>query len=287
MIEQQGTLAQPVEFAGVGLFLGKSVKVRCLPADPDAGVRFIRTDIAGHPSIPASAQAAPRPQRWTSVRSGEAEVRMVEHFLSALNALAIDNMVVEINAEEMPVGDGSSLFLAEAFQRAGIRRQNAVRACRALPHAVGAMEGEAVVMALPPAQPGLTVTYILDYGRHYIKSQTHTAVVAQETYARDLAPARTYVLRPEVDAFIKMGLGRGATPQNTIVLEEDGAPSTPLRFDDECARHKVVDLVGDLFLVGFPISARVIGFKSGHATNLQLVRAIRKAFGEPAEEETP
>ena len=142
--------------------------------------------------------------------------------------------------------------------------------------------GEAALVALPGAEPGLTVTYVLDYGHHYIRCQAHTAAATPESFLRELAPARTYVLRPEVDAFIKMGLGRGATPQNTIVLEEDGATSAPLRFTDECARHKVLDLFGDLFLVGFPICARVIAFKSGHATNLKLVRAIREAFGEPA-----
>jgi UDP-3-O-acyl-N-acetylglucosamine deacetylase len=119
---------------------------------------------------------------------------------------------------------------------------------------------------------------VLDYGRHFLQAQSLTVTATRETFLREIAPARTYVLRPEVDAFMKQGLGKGATEENTLVLEEDGTLSGKPRFPDECVRHKLLDLIGDLFFVGTPVSARVVGYKSGHTTNIQLAAAMKNAL---------
>jgi UDP-3-O-acyl N-acetylglucosamine deacetylase len=240
----------------------------------------VRADLPGQPRIPAViANVPPTPQRWTALRNGEAEVRMVEHLLAALFGLGIDNLLIESTALEMPVGDGSAKTFTEAFLSAGLRELDAPRRRVQLRRPIVVMESD-VVLAAGPSSAGLSVTYILDYGQHFLRCQSLTLEVTREMFLDGIAGARTYVLRPEVDAFIKLGLGRGATPENTIVLEEDGSLSAAARFPDECVRHKILDLLGDLLLSGSFISARVIGYKSGHATNIRLAKAIAEECGE-------
>jgi UDP-3-O-acyl N-acetylglucosamine deacetylase len=269
-----------VEISGVGLFFGQPVQLRCRPAPAGSGIVFVRADLPGRPQIPAVvANVPPASQRWTALRQGEAEVRMVEHLLSALFGLGLDNLVIESTAMEMPVGDGSAKTFTEPFLAAGIRELDAPRRRAQLRRPVVVTESD-VVLAAAPSSGGLSVTYILDYGQHFVHCQSLTLDVTRETFLDGIAGARTYVLRPEVDAFIKLGLGRGATPENTIVLEEDGRLSAAARFPEECTRHKILDLLGDLFLCGSFVSARVIGYKSGHATNIRLAKAIAGACAE-------
>ncbi len=277
MTKQQCTLAEPVEISGVGLFGGAPARVRCLPAEADSGVTFVRTDVDGRPRIRASIENVPGPERWTALRSGGVEVRMVEHLLAALCGLGIDNMVVEVDAAEMPAGDGSAQTYVEPLLRAGLRPLGVPRMRFDLPQPIMISLGDVALVAAPQDQ-GLTVTYILDYGRRFVGAQCLTFAVTEDSFVREIATARTFVLRPEVDAFIKQGLGKGATPENTLVLEEDGRTSSELRFPEECVRHKILDLLGDLFLVGAPLSARIVGYKSGHVANVLLAKAIREAM---------
>ena len=227
--------------------------------------------------MPATLDHVPNPQRWTALRKGEAEVRMVEHILATVYGLGIDNLVVEADAAEMPVGDGSALTFAAPFLRAGVKELDAPRRRAGLKAVVGVTDKDTALMAAPH-DGGLCLTYVLDYGRHFLRAQSLTVTATRETFLREIAPARTYVLRPEVDAFMKQGLGKGATEENTLVLEEDGTLSGTPRFPDECVRHKLLDLIGDLFFVGAPVSARVVGYKSGHTTNIQLAAAMKDAL---------
>jgi UDP-3-O-acyl N-acetylglucosamine deacetylase len=273
---KQCTLARAVEIAGKGLFLGEPVHIRCLPAEPNTGVVFVRTDLDGSPRIAATLENVPGPQRWTALRSGEAEVRMVEHLLATCRGLGVDNMIVEVDSVEMPVGDGSAKAFTEAFLSAGLGTQDALRRAARLSRPVAVTDKDSLLCAMPQ-DSALTLTYVLDYGRHFIKAQAYTATISRDVFIAEIAPARTYVLRPEVDAFIKLGLGRGATPENTLVLEENGGISGDLRYPDECARHKVLDMMGDLFLTGAPLPARVIGYKTGHSANVRLAREMADA----------
>ncbi len=280
MSDSQCTLARPVELQGVGLFFGQPVQLRCRPAPAGSGIVFVRADLPGQPQIPAViANVPPGPQRWTALRAGQAEVRMVEHLLSALFGLGIDNLVIETTAMEMPAGDGSAKTFTDPFLAAGLRELDAPRRRAQLRRPVVVTEGD-IFLAATPSVGGLSVTYILDYGQHFLRCQSLTLDVTRETFPDAIAGARTYVLRPEVDAFIKLGLGRGATPENTIVLEEDGRLSAAARYPDECVRHKILDMLGDLFLCGGFLSARVLGYKSGHATNIRLAKAIAEACAE-------
>lgn len=272
----QQTLEKSVEIQGVGLFLGAPVALRCLPAEPNAGIRFVRVDLSGRPFVPALADFVQASDRCTTLKNGEAEVFMVEHLLAAAAGLGIDNMIVETDAAEMPIGDGSALTYTEAFLDAGLRPQDAERRWMAPESPLTFAEGDVTIAAAPRAE-GLLATYVLDFGRQFVKTQAATFEIDRETFLREIAPARTFVLRPEVDAFIQKGLGKGATVENTVVLEMNGDVSVDLRFADECVRHKLLDMIGDLSLAGAPLRGRVLGFKSGHAANIRLARAIRES----------
>jgi len=274
--KKQHTLADTVDIEGVGLFFGKPVHLRCLPAPADTGLVFVRTDLPESPRIEACLENVPGPQRWTGLRVGDVQVNMIEHFLAACCGLGIQNMIVEVDSQEMPVGDGSAKPYVDAFLRVGQEELDAPVPEICLQQAVAITDKDVVLTALP-SDEGLLVTYILDYGQHFLRSQALTLDINLDAFVCDIAPARTYVLRPEVDAFVKQGLGKGATPENTIVLEENGDHSGELRFPDECARHKILDLLGDLCLAGASLSARVVGYKSGHATNVRLAASIREA----------
>ena len=199
--------------------------------------------------------------------------------MGALYGLGIDDLIVEIGGVEMPVGDGSAKTFVEPLAEAGLRELDAPRRLLRLTRPVTVMDDDVLLVATPCQEP-LTVTYVLDYGERFLGCQTRTIMVNRETFLAEVAPARTYCLWPEIEFFLKLGLGRGADATNTLVVEEDGCIKQQLRFPDECVRHKILDLVGDIFLAGRLSTGRVLGYKSGHATNARLARALYESARE-------
>jgi UDP-3-O-acyl N-acetylglucosamine deacetylase len=241
-------------------------------------VVFVRTDLPGRPSVEATLANVPSAQRWTSLKKGAAEVRMIEHVMATLVGIGLDNVIIECSAPEMPVGDGSSMTFVTPLLDAGLVKQDAPRRILRIGEPIAVAENDVLITAMPLAD-SLVITYVLDYGNRFIRSQALTMTIDRETFVHEIAPARTYVLRPEVDAFIKNGLGKGATPENTVVLEEDGTLSVPERLPNECVRHKILDMMGDLYLTGAALQGRLLGYKSGHNTNVRLARAMDEAAG--------
>jgi len=276
MPDPQRSIAKSVRIQGRGLFSGLPVTMCCRPAEPDTGIVFHRVDLASRPAIPARVEHVPARGRWTALRVKSAEVRLVEHFLAAAAGLGIDNVHVEVDAEEMPIADGSALSFVKMFRRAGIVEQGRPKRPIVVTQPLHASEHDATLVALPHDH-GLTLSYMLDYGDRFVKTQSFTLNLAEEAFATEIAPARTYVLRPEIEQFRSQGLGKGATARNVVVVETDGRIKGRLRFPDECVRHKVLDMLGDLSLAGMPLQAHVMGHKSGHAANIRLARAIREA----------
>jgi UDP-3-O-[3-hydroxymyristoyl] N-acetylglucosamine deacetylase/3-hydroxyacyl-[acyl-carrier-protein] dehydratase len=274
-VRNQRTVQGTAELKGVGLHTGSATTLRISPAPADAGVVFVRRDLPGAPRIPATPDHVVDRGRRTALAEGAAEVHTVEHLLSACHGLGVDNLVVEMDAVEVPGMDGSALPFVEALRRARIveipgapRRDLVLRAAEGV-----AETGSDATLTAVPFEHGLAVSYTLDYGPKAPFGPQHVSVqITEDAYVREIAPARTFVLEAEADALRRMGLGKGATHENTLVVGPDGPVNNRLRFPDEYARHKMLDMVGDLFLAGADLKARLVGVRSGHAGNALLAR---------------
>ena len=280
MRPQQRTIQKPVEHTGVGVNLGRKVTVRLLPAAPDTGVVFTRSDLPGSPMVAASFEHVVPKFRRTVVRQGEAEVQMTEHLLAAAAGLEIDNLAVELTGEELPACDGSARIFAEILQEAGAVDQGRPRVLRT-PREPITITDEMSTITASPAAEGLTISYTLEYSQLSIPPQHVELRVTPASFLGELAPARTFVFQSEAPGLLSSGLGRGASLENTLVVRDNGSlVYGELRFPDEFARHKVVDLLGDLRLVGSGVVARVDAARSGHTHNLRLLERLRSELVE-------
>lgn len=272
---RQRTLKSSAEFSAVALFSGQKVSVRLLPAEADTGIVFVRVDLEGNPRIPATADFVASTSRRTHLKRGPAEVGTVEHLLAAASAARIDNMLVEIDGDEVPNIDGSARDFYAKIKEAGAREQDADRAVLFVTDPVTVQDGGVGIFAMP-SEHGMSVSYTLDYDSPLIETQSYAFDFSQEAFETDIAPARTFCLATEVEELKKRGLGRGATYQNTLVVSEKGVIENELRFPDEFTRHKILDVIGDLSLLGADLYARVVAVKSGHTLNVKLVQELRK-----------
>lgn len=272
-MRNQTTLARPVRVPGVGLHSGHRVTATLRPTGADSGVVFHRTDIGFR--IPAVAEEAGRLEYATTLGPPGAEVGTVEHLLSAVHGLGIDNLLVEVDGPELPILDGSSLPWVDAFRQTGVvrlpERLEPFRPSRTL--AVDAGQGKRI--EIRPARE-LRVTYSIDFPHPAIGQQSITLVLTPDAYARHLAPARTFGFLSEYEYLKSKGLARGARPENCIVVGEDRVENGTLRFADEFVRHKALDLVGDLALVGRPVEGHVVAHRAGHALHTALARLLRE-----------
>jgi UDP-3-O-[3-hydroxymyristoyl] N-acetylglucosamine deacetylase/3-hydroxyacyl-[acyl-carrier-protein] dehydratase len=268
---RQRTLRTVVEFSGVGLHSGENIRARLLPAPQGAGVEFVRTDLADAPTIPAHITYHSAKERRTRLQRGSAEVDTVEHLLAVCSGIGLDNLTVELSGPELPGLDGSALELLRLVQKAGLVEQPAeVRVFR-LDQPVYVRQGNATLVALPTDKPALTLQYVAAFEEPGVDGGSFQLDVTPESFTREIAPARTFCLASEVEALQKAGFGKGATRENTVVL---GDPNMSLRLPAEPVRHKLLDLLGDLFLLGADLEAHIIATRSGHATNAELVRRL-------------
>lgn len=287
----QRTLKTPVEYRGIGLHSGKEIRVLVRPAEAGTGVSFVRTDLDDHPVVRAHGANMKARQRRTCIQDGRAEVYTCEHLLAAMFALGIDNALVEIDGEEVPGLDGSSLEFYRALQGSGLVETRAPRPVYSVKQPIYVRDGAASIVALPGSGK-LTIEYHLDYASKNGQVPGAKQIVAFEltpdNFERDIAPARTFVFAHEVEALRAAGLGKGATPQNTLVVGPDGPQANTLRWDDELARHKILDLIGDLANAGVDLDAHIIATRSGHGLNMALVqRILEEREREQEQGETP
>jgi len=271
MSRKQRTLRAALEFSGVGLHSGRTIRCRMLPAAPGAGVEFVRTDIPDAPSIPAHISFHSAKERRTHLQRGPAEVETVEHLLAVCCGLDIDNMVVELDGPELPGLDGSAQDYVRLLEQAGLVEQDAQARELRLEQPVYVRSGGATLVALPSDRPGLTLQYVASFEEPGVEGGSMQFELTHEGFRREIAPARTFCLASEVEALQKAGYGKGATRENTLVL---GDPTSLARLPGEPVRHKLLDLLGDLFLLGADLHAHIIATRSGHATNAELVRLL-------------
>lgn len=272
---RQRTLARTAAVSGFGYWSGQDVHVEFRPAPPDTGVVFVRGDYETPVKIPALVENRVESPRRTELRAGGVSVAMVEHILAALSGLQIDNCEVWVDAEEMPGCDGSSLPFVEALLGAGIEQQASPRTYLVVRDITRIGNEDAWIEARPGRPGELSVKYRLDYGRENpIGRQTLAMTLSPEAFQRELAPCRTFLLKAEAEWLQSQGLGQRATTSDVLVFGDEGPIDNPLRFPDECVRHKVLDLVGDLALAGCQFVGQVTAHRSGHRLNADLVRVL-------------
>ncbi|MFT7464591.1 MAG: UDP-3-O-[3-hydroxymyristoyl] N-acetylglucosamine deacetylase [Pseudohongiellaceae bacterium] len=264
MTRNQRTIKTPFEIEGVGLHEGLEVHVRVRPGRPDTGAVFLRSDLPDSDPIPARLSCLASSERRTLLRRGQAEVHTVEHLLAALSAAQIDNVEVELDAPELPALDGSALPWFEALKSAGQVDQKVPRKVLVIEEPLFVSEGSASIHAVPSADEGLALSYTLDYRESGLPPQFVEAMVPSDGLDQEVLAARTFVFAHEAKALQEAGLGLGANEQNTVVLDGAEPVHGPLRMVDEPARHKMLDLLGDLFLLGADIQGTVTATRSGH-----------------------
>ncbi len=265
---RQKTIARVCHVSGRGYWSGTPITVTFRPADENSGIVFQRIDLPDQPRIPVSASLRMETALRTRLAVEGATVDMVEHILSALFALQIDNCLVECTAREMPGMDGSSIAFAIALDQSGICEQPAWVQSLVIdaPHRIG--DDRQWIMVTPTSQAGFTCEYRLDYpSSTNIPSGTFSSSITPDLYLDEIAPARTFVTKAEADQLQSKGLAKHVTFRDLLVFDQNGPIDNVLRFNDECARHKLLDLIGDLALCGVPICGKVIAYRSGHILN--------------------
>ncbi len=271
----QRTIQDEGKLVGKGLFGGEEARVIFRPAPEDTGVVFVRTDVAGAVRIPALSPNVAERSRRTSIKKGEVSIETVEHCMAAVSALEIDNLLIEVEGAELPAPDCSSLDYFKALKGAGIVEQQNPRRDLVIRKPISVSSGDSTIYALPHAGGGLNVTYDLDYSGHTgIGRQIFSYRLTAESFETNMAPARTFLLEVEARQLHARGVGAHISPKDLLVINSDGPIKNSYRFPNECVRHKIVDLIGDLALVGRPIIGRVVAYKSGHALNQQLARKL-------------
>jgi UDP-3-O-[3-hydroxymyristoyl] N-acetylglucosamine deacetylase/3-hydroxyacyl-[acyl-carrier-protein] dehydratase len=262
--------------SGKGLLLGQDAQVLIKPAPTNHGIVFVRTDLTPHVVIPAHAQNVAERARRTTLRAGAATIETVEHCMSALAGLRIDNAVIEIAGPELPCGDGSAAPFVDPLVDAGIVEQDAPRRVYKITQPIIVEDGDAMLAAFPCKDDRFKVVFDLDYGpnSHRIRRQTQSFDASNGDYLHEICRARTYSLAEEAQALWDRGMCRHLTPRDVLVIGDDGPIDNAYRFDNEPVRHKVLDLLGDLYMVGGDIHGRFVAHKSGHGLNRRMCLKI-------------
>jgi UDP-3-O-[3-hydroxymyristoyl] N-acetylglucosamine deacetylase/3-hydroxyacyl-[acyl-carrier-protein] dehydratase len=281
-LPRQHTVAGTVRVEGTGLLLGQPATVEIKPAPEETGIVFERVDLDPPVRIQAIGdRVVPRAQR-TTLKSGDTTIETIEHCMSALAGLAIDNAVIELSGPELPCGDGSAQLFVDPILKVGIQEQDSPRRIFKLVEPIVIEEGGKMISAVPSDDPGTRIVFDLDYGAEStrIPRQAVSFNPSSDSYQDEIAPARTYSLREEAEALWERGMCRHLTPKEVLVIGEDGPIENSFRFRDEPVRHKVLDALGDLYLAGRPVQCRILAYRSGHALNRQLVMKIREQMAQ-------
>ncbi|MBD3236080.1 MAG: bifunctional UDP-3-O-[3-hydroxymyristoyl] N-acetylglucosamine deacetylase/3-hydroxyacyl-ACP dehydratase [Candidatus Eisenbacteria bacterium] len=283
---RQQTIAQAVTFEGRGLHTGGEHRLTLRPADVDSGVRFVRADLSGRPVVRVTLENAVSDTgglRRTMLRQGEAEIHTVEHLLAAVAGLRIDNLTIELDGPEVPEpSDGSAAPFADLLLEAGLTEQPAAREPFVIREPVVYQHDGVEIAALP--SPGLQLAFTIQFDNPVLGTQHLSLELTPESFRREIAPARTFVLYRDVEALRARGLIQGGSLRNAVVVRDDGIMNEePLRFADEFVRHKLLDLLGDLFLLGRPIQGHIRASRSGHMHNLRFLRDLVAAHDQAAE----
>lgn len=280
-VRNQHTIASTCEVGGRGYWGGRQVTVRMHPAPVDTGIVFCRTDLADHPTAVANTSTVSAISFRSNLKIADAKVCMIEHLMAALSGLEIDNCLVEIDGEELPGLDGSSLAYVEALQPAGLIIQAAAKPRVVIDQVIRVRRDDTWIEARPNGRPTATYEYRLDYGtRSPIPTANYSIDLTPHRFVQQIASARTFVTADQAASLQASGLATHVTTSDLIVFDESGPVDTRLRFPDECARHKTLDMIGDLALAGVDLIGHIVSNKGGHVLNGLLARQIAERVAE-------
>ncbi len=279
----QRTISQPVTVEGFGYWTGRDVRVEFRPAEAGEGIVFVRDDIGSDARVEARAEYRADVPRRTNLCFEGVEAAMVEHAMAALAGLQIDNCEVGIDQAEMPGCDGSSLTFVEALDSVETVDQNAEVAQLEITEIVRLSDGESWIEARPVVDGGYRIEFELDYPYDaVIGRQSALIEVTPERFRQEIAPCRTFILEREAEALVRQGLGSRVTPSDLLMFSDHGLVGNELRFKNECARHKALDLIGDLALTGCQIVGHIVAHRSSHKLNAALARELVTRFSTVA-----
>ena len=272
------TLGTSFELSGVGLHSGVTTQVRVLPAKPGEGRYFVRVDLPGEPIIPAKVELVSQTLLSTELAKGEAKVRTIEHLLAALVGSRVDNARIEIDGVEVPLLDGSAQIWVEEITKAQVipfTSSSSSFSSPSLKTPICLMDGDAFIVAVPSSETRFT--YGIDFEYSAIGNQWYTWSPSSEKFAEAIAPARTFGLVNQIEQLRQAGLIKGGSLENALVCGDQGWINPPLRFSNEPVRHKLLDLVGDLSLLGIIPQAHFLAYKASHKLHIQLAQALIKS----------
>ncbi|WP_251424350.1 UDP-3-O-acyl-N-acetylglucosamine deacetylase [Veillonella agrestimuris] len=276
MSKPQQTIKQAISYKGIGLHSGEPVNMVFKPAPEHTGIVFVRTDIEGTPSVRAHIDNVTNTMRATTLEDGEAKVFTVEHVLAAFSAMNIDNCYIEMDSPEPAVADGSSAVFVDLILQAGIEEQSAKRNVYKVKKSHAIYDGDRFVIIVP--YDGYRITFTSVNSHPLLGTQQCDVVITEESFQKEIAAARTIGFVKELEQLQAMGLAKGGNTDNALVYDDETCLSVP-RFDDELVRHKALDVIGDLCLLG-PIEGHIIALKSSHELNSKLARSIMEEIRE-------
>lgn len=278
-LRSQRTIRKETTAQGVGFLTGADVRLRFLPAPENHGIVFQRIDLTGRPCVPATHEHLVPRQRRTGISANGATIELVEHVMAALAGLQIDNCLIEINAPETPGFDGSCKAVVDALLAADSETQPAGKKVLRVTEPVHVIAADGSTLdARPFGRDGLTITYLLDYGPNSpIPAQSYTTNVTPESFIDEICFARTFILDSEIESLKAQGYGSRTTAKDLLVFTANGVLDNDLMAADECARHKILDCIGDFALTGCDVQGYFNAWRTGHQTNHEIMRQLRNS----------
>jgi UDP-3-O-[3-hydroxymyristoyl] N-acetylglucosamine deacetylase len=269
----QRTLRRSISCAGIGLHSGRKVTLSLKPASADSGIWFRRSDLGGV-ELPATVQHVGGIHYATGLTRDAVKVDTVEHLLAALVSLGIDNVVVELNSPEVPIMDGSAAPFIYLIQEAGVRELGARRRYLKVLRPISMSRGDKRIALYPSDH--FKVTYSIAFDHPLLRHQSRTLRINPESFIEEIAPARTFTFLKEVEMLRQQGLALGGSLENAVVIGDTGVLNSGLRFEDECVRHKILDVIGDMALVGYPVIGHLVAHRGGHALHTAFAAQVRE-----------
>ena len=270
-MDAQRSIRRQISCVGIGLHSGNKVNLTLKPAPADSGIRFRRTDL-GDQYVPATVNNLAGIQLATGLASNEVSVETVEHLLAALVSVGVDNVIVELNSPEVPIMDGSAAPFIYLIHEAGVKRLQTPRKYLKIVRPIAISRGDKRIALFPSDH--FKVTYSISYDHPLLRHQSRTLRITEESFVEEIAPARTFTFLKDVEMLRQNGLALGGSLENAVVLGETGVLNNALRFEDEFVRHKILDVIGDLSLVGHPVVGHLVAHRGGHALHTAFAAKI-------------